>query len=33
MLWSAKMRGDNLLWQKAQNMQLPSCQKLQEVMA
>uniref|UniRef100_A0A914XZB0 J domain-containing protein n=1 Tax=Panagrolaimus superbus TaxID=310955 RepID=A0A914XZB0_9BILA len=33
MLWSAKMRGDNVLWQKAQNMPLPSCQKLQEVMA
>jgi DnaJ family protein B protein 12 len=33
MLWSAKMRGDNLLWQKAQNMPLPNCQKLQEVMA
>ena len=33
MLWSAKMRGDNALWQKAQNMPLPSCRQLEELMA
>ncbi|KAE9553186.1 hypothetical protein FO519_003582 [Halicephalobus sp. NKZ332] len=33
MLWSAKMRGDNALWQKAQTMPLPSCRQLEELMA
>jgi len=33
MLWSAKMRGDNALWQKAQTMSLPSCRQLEELMA
>uniref|UniRef100_A0A914E4H7 J domain-containing protein n=1 Tax=Acrobeloides nanus TaxID=290746 RepID=A0A914E4H7_9BILA len=31
LLWTAKIRGDSDLWKRAQNMDLPSCKKLQEI--
>jgi DnaJ family protein B protein 12 len=31
LLWTAKMRGDNALWKRAQNMDLPNCKKLEEI--
>uniref|UniRef100_A0A7E4UNK9 J domain-containing protein n=1 Tax=Panagrellus redivivus TaxID=6233 RepID=A0A7E4UNK9_PANRE len=33
MLWTAKMRGDQGLWKKAQEMNMPSCKRLEEVMS